>query len=188
MNKKNYSYTYLIPLLASRVYLNRDILKGIKNTYMFSNIHMGIMCLVLVCNFNSMNNFSEIEDRMISSSHYIESKDLDNGDTVYVYKFPEDYEGEYNAFMKGKYSEMKLEAKKRILSFWAEFYGNVPSFVTGPLLKMKHVLFKDKKYKKRLEDELGVSLTDTIELGEQIEFGKEMYIFPQEEEQAEKKA
>lgn len=182
MDKKNYSYTYLIPLLASRVFLNRDILRCIKNTYMFSNIHVGIMCLVIVCNFDSLPNFSEIEERMISSSHYIESKDLDNGDTVYVYKFPEEYKGEYDAFMKGKYSTMKLEAKKRILSFWAEFYGNVPSFVTGPLLKMKHVLFKDKKYRLQLERELNVTLTDTVELGQQIDFGKEMYVFPVEEQ------
>ena len=180
MKKKNFSYTYLLPLLATTVYFNRQILTCVKNTYMFSNRHVGVFCLILVCNFSEVPDFAKLEERMISSSNFLESKDIED-DTAYIFQFPERFNAEYKHFLNGKYSKFSLIAKKQILGFWAELYGNLPTFVHNSLLKMKQILFKDNKLRIKMEETFDVTINENSELGEHIDFEEEMYSFPNQD-------
>jgi hypothetical protein len=184
--KKNFSYTYLLPLLGEQVYFDRNILQYIKNTYLFSTRYVMGCYFFVLCSFNYNDpNFSKMESRMISSELFIESHDIGK-DTLYVYMFPEKYHEDYDNFIKGLYSRFSSDGKKTILSFWTTLYGTVPSFVVGPLLKIKHVLYKDKILKEKLEEQLSskgnrIIIGDNAELGNKIQLHEEQFIFPEDE-------
>lgn len=183
---KNYSYTYLIPLLGEQVYFDKQILKHIKNTYLFSTKHTVGDLFFILCNFDySDPDYAKLESRLISNDLYLESYDILT-DTLYVFKFPPEYKAEYLNFIQGKYSKFQNDAKRIILSFWGELYGDIPLFVTTTLLKIKQVLYKDKKLKERLENELSsnnhkVILPEDAELGNKINIEKEQFMFLNEE-------
>ncbi|AGO48936.1 hypothetical protein N356_gp044 [Cellulophaga phage phi14:2] len=185
--KKNYSYTYLTPLLGEQVYFDKQILKHIKNTYLFSTKHVQGNLFFILCNFNYRDpEFSSIESRLISSNLFMESHDIGE-DVLYVFKFPDEYSSEYLNFIQGRYSKLNDDAKKIILNFWSTFYGSVPSFVTTTLLKIKQVLYKDKKLKEKLEAQLSseghpVILSDDAELGNKIRVESEQFEFPESKE------
>lgn len=185
--KKNYSYTYLLPLLAEQVYFDSTILNYIKNTYIFSNKYSKSTHFFILCHFDySDPNFSELESRLTSTSLFVNSHDIGE-DVLYVFNFPKEYEPEFYSFIRSKYSLFDKRVKHIILSFWTELYGSIPSFVTGPLLKIRQVLFKDKKLKEKIEAQLSskghrVVLPENAELGEHVDVEKEQFIFPDSRE------
>jgi len=179
---KNYSYTYLLPLLSELVYLNKEIHKCIRNTYVFSNKNGEIGKFYILCSYNYKDpKYSIYEEKLTSNELYVTSYDIKEM-VLYEFNFPKVYTFEQVKFINGEYSLFKKDAKKLILTFWTELYGHIPSFVTGSLLKIKQILYKEEKLKLKLEEELGETIEDHQELGQKIEVKDETFIFDEKNE------
>lgn len=159
----NKSKTYLLPLLSELVEFDKKYHNNIINTYIYDDLGKYENCFFILHKFSFRNpEYTIYENKLINNELYIDLIDIDN-DVLYIFKFPDDYLYEYNKYKEGKYSEFKNDAKELILNFFGEVYKfnmNAVSF----LIKVKQILFKDKKLKKIIEDELNVILSDDAEL------------------------
>lgn len=176
--KRNYSYTYLLPLVEEKVYFPKEILNGTINTYALSknSVYEPTVFTIKIKLDFSDSSFISYENLLIKSPIFLNCFSIEDC-MVYVFKFPEEYLRDRQKFILGKYSEMSTMAKKKILAYWTGLYGNNPSFITGPLTKIKQILFKEVKLKQRLELELGSIIDDGAELGNLISVDNETFDF-----------
>lgn len=186
---KNFSYTYLLPLLSEQVNLKKKILVNIVNTYVITNKNENLGKFYILCKFDySDKEFTNLEKILTTNDLYNTSYQIDNK-ILYEFNFPKVYIFEQKKFVNGKYSEFKDDAKKLILEYWAELYGHIPSFVNTSLLRIKQILYKDKKLKLKLEKELSTSgkglvkLNKNAELGSKIEKKDETFFFEEEKKE-----
>jgi hypothetical protein len=80
-------------------------------------------------------------------------------------------------FVEGKYSKFGDDAKQIIIRFWTKMYGRTAIGVSA-ILRVKQVLYKDKKLKQELEDRLSsdqcrIILADDAELIDIIQTDEE---------------
>ena len=167
--KSNLSKTYLLPLIAQEVGIESQFIDNIENTYLFDEKGEFINCILIRHEFSFKNpEFTAYEHRLINNKLFV--KLIDIGDEViYVFKFPEEYLPEYDHFIEGEYSKFGEDAKKLILHFWTIMYGKTASGINA-ILKMRQILYKDKKLKQQIEEELSseqckIVLSDDAELG-----------------------
>jgi len=163
--KSNKSRTYLLPLLSELVNFEMKFDKFIINTYIHFNVEKYKNCIGILHNFSFRNpDFTAYEHKLINNELFVDIVDIDDN-VLYIFKFPEEYIHEYNSFINGKYSAFGLDAKELILNYYNQLYkGNLNA--TAFLLKVNHVLFKDKKLKKQIEKDLGVVLDEDAELSD----------------------
>lgn len=168
----NKSKTYLLPLLSEMVDLNEKYFKFIQNTYTIIEGHEN--CLAVLHDFSFRNpDFTAYEHKLIKNELFVELIDIDDK-VLYIFKFPEVYMHEYNCFKEGKYSQFGTDAKELVLEFYNNIYkGNINA--TTFLLKVNQILFKDKKLKRQIEEELNVSLSDEAELSGIAEEAQETF-------------
>lgn len=166
--KYNKSKTYLLPLLSELVPLRVEFVKFLENTYIFDDIGKYENCIAVLHEFTFKDpTFTRYENQLVASESFVELVDIGN-QVLYIFKFPEEYLTEYNHFKDGKYSKFGLDAKEIILNFWGDVYRDNMGSITF-LLTLKQVLFRDKKLKNKLEQELSsrthkVVLDDDAEL------------------------
>ncbi len=174
--KRNHSYTYLLPLLADKVYFDQKILACIKETYIFNqNSTYSHECFIIKARFDESQ--VGIEDRMMDSPNFLDCHNLIDGSGIYTFEFPEKYKEDRHYFITGKYSYMSTSSKKTILQFWTKLYGQNPTFVTGALMKIRRILFKDEKLREKMMEELGEYIGESAELGQLINRDKETFDF-----------
>jgi hypothetical protein len=161
----NKSKTYLLPLLSEMVDFDRKFHKFIIDTYINFDIDEYQDCIALLHDFSFKNpDFTAYEHRFINNELFIKLIDIDDK-VLYIFKFPDIYMHEYNCFKKGQYSKFGTDAKELILDYYNHVYkGNINA--TPFLLKVNQVLFRDKKLKKQIEEELGVNLSMEAELSD----------------------
>ena len=156
--RKNFSYTYLLPLLSEQVNLKKEIIKYIINTYIITNKDKKLGSFYFLCKFDySDTEFTELESLLTCSELFITSYEIDDK-ILYHFKFPKEYQFEQKKFMDGKYSEFKRDAKKQILRYWTELYGHIPSFVSNSLIRIKQVLFKSEKLRQKMNEQYEVKI------------------------------
>jgi len=170
----NKSKTYLLPLMSEVLDLNLKFMPYLINTYMFDEKDEYKDCVYILHEFNFKNpEFTSYEHKLINNPLFIKHIDLGN-QVAYIFKFPEEYLDEYYYLMNSKYSLFGDDAKKLILKFWGQVYsGN--SLGVNFLLKVKNILYKDKKLKEKLEKDLGVKLDDNQELGDYVNLKNETF-------------
>jgi hypothetical protein len=185
--KYNASKTYLLPLLSEMVDINKDFINELKNTYMFDSHNEHQECLYVLHDFNFRDpDFTAYEHKLLNNELFV--KHIDMGDQVmYIFKFPKEYLNEYYMLQNGKYSEFGNDAKELILNFWTEMYGKIPGGI-NVILKIKQILYKDKKLRQQLEERLSskghaVSISDDAELGEWVDVKSETFQLQHEEVQ-----
>ena len=168
------SKTYLLPLMSEVLDLNIKFMPQLLNTYMFDDKNEYQDCFFILHEFNFKNpEFTSYEHKLVNNPLFVKNIDLDNK-VVYVFKFPEEYLKEYYHLSNSKYSSFGEDAKQLILRFWGEVYsGN--SLGVNFLLKVKNILYKDKKLKEKLEKDLGVKLDDDQELGDYVDLENETF-------------
>lgn len=173
MSKKyNASKTYLLPLISEVVGIEKKFINYLENTYMFDENNEFNECIFIRHEFSFKNpEFTAYEHRLIDNQYFVKTIDIDN-EVIYVFKFPEEYLPEYYHLLNGQYSKFGEDAKKLILNFWTEMYGKIPAGI-NLILKIKQILYKDKKLKQQLEERLSspkhkVILDDDAELGEEV--------------------
>lgn len=178
--RKNFSYTYLLPLLSEQVNLEKKILSKIENTYLITNKNDKLGYFYLLCKFDySDSEFTDLESKLTYNDLFVDSFEV-KGKILYQFKFPKEYLFEQKKFVKGRYSEFKLDGKKLILRFWTETYGHIPSFVSNSLLKIKQVLFKDEKLREKMNLTMGVDIEKGSELASIIDKEEETFYFDEE--------
>lgn len=182
---KNFSYTYLLPLLSEQVNLTKDILVYIHNTYITTNKDATKGKFYLLCKFNYADRkFTELEGQLTSNDLYITSHEI-NDLILYEFNFPKHFIEDQQYFLQGKYSKFKKDAKTLILEYWTKIYGHIPSFVTTTLLKIKQIFNKSEKLRLKMIEELTdngkrVFIEKGSELGNKIDEEKETYCFKKE--------
>jgi len=172
---KNKSKTYLLPLLSELVGFEKRYHKNIKNTYInFDQPHLK-NCIGILQEFSfKVPEFTSYEHRFINNELFVELHDLDDNKVLYIFKFPEEYLHEYNCFKKGKYSKYGIDAKTLILEYFGHVYENNINAVPF-LMKIKQILFKDKKLKRKIEKQLDVVLSDDAELSDVPNLDNELF-------------
>lgn len=171
---RNKSKTYLLPLLSEFIDFDRKFYKFIKGTFINFDDEECENCIGILHDFSFKNPaFTAYEHKLIKNELFVKMIDIDNY-VFYVFKFPEVYMHEYNCFKKGQYSRFGVDAKELILEFFNHVYkGNINA--TPFLLKVNQILFKDKKLKRQLEQELHVTLDDDAELSDTPDMESEFF-------------
>ena len=171
--KYNKSKTYLLPLIAPLIGIEKKFFDNVDNTYLINDGDDYIDCFFITHDFEFKNpEFTAYEHRLINNELFQKSIDLPNNQVLYIFKFPKEYLHEYRSFIDGRYSEFKEDAKQQILSFWTEIYGKNHIGVNF-VLSVKKILYKDKRLKEDLEKKLKVKLDDNSELGDAIDIENE---------------
>ncbi len=166
--KSNKSKTYLLPLLSEVININEETIKFIGNTYMFDtkNEYLNAFYIELKSDFSDPE-YTQYEHSLTENDYYLQSIDYDDGTTLFIFNFPEEYLHERKMFLEGKYSKFQEDAKTLIKEFWTEIYGT-DNYAVNFLIKIKQVLNKEKRLKEKLEKSLGVTLSDDAELGDLV--------------------
>lgn len=178
--KFNKSKTYLLPLISEVIKLEPSFFKYLRNTYIFDKNGEYEDCIFIEHEFNFKNPaFTKYEYEMTNNQYFVDLIDLDNT-VVYVFKFPEEYMHEYNSFKEGKYSKFKKDAKELILDFYSTIYSNNMNAIPF-IVKVKQILFKDKKLKQQIEKSLSsrdhkVILDENAELTDIIDEENETFV------------
>lgn len=162
-NRYNKSRTYLLPLLAEVIEMDKKFYNHIDNIFIFDDLNKYEDCIFILHDFSFKNpEFTAYEHKLTNNQYFVDLVDIDNK-VLYIFKFPEDYIQEYNNFKNGKYSEFGSDAKTIILSFFTDIYqGNLGAVAF--LLKLKQILFKDNKLKLQIEKDLKMPLPQDAEL------------------------
>lgn len=172
MIKSNKSRTYLLPLIAPVIGIEKKFYHLIENTYMFDSNKEYENCFFIVQDFSFKNpEFTAYEHRMTDNVYFIKNIDIKDK-VIYIYKFPEEYLHEYEEFSKSKYSTFFSDAKKQILKFWTIMKGETTSGASF-VLRVKQILYKEKSLKNELEKQLHVSLSNEAELGSYVDLDSE---------------
>lgn len=186
--KYNKSKTYLLPLISEVIKLDPVFFKYLLNTYIFDKNGEYEDCIFIEHEFNFKNPaFTKYEHEMTNNQYFVDLIDL-NDRAIYIFKFPEEYLHEYNCYKEGKYSEFKKDAKELILDFYGTVYSNNMNAIPF-IVKVKQILFKDKKLKEKLEKSLSskfhkVILDENAELTDVID--EKLETFFMEEHKKEK--
>jgi hypothetical protein len=159
----NKSKTYLLPLLAEVIEIDTRFFNHLKNTFISDTNDKYKDCIFILHDFSFKNpEFTNYEHKLTNNPYFVDLIDIDNL-VLYIFKFPEEYMEEYNLFKKGKYSKFGEDAKKVIINFFGHIYqGNLNAVKF--LLALKQILYKDKKLKERIEEDLRVTLPKDAEL------------------------
>jgi hypothetical protein len=172
MVKSNKSRTYLLPLIAPIIGIEEKFYDLIENTFMFDSNNEYKDCFFIVQNFSFKNpEFTAYEHRITNNDLFVKAIDIKDK-VIYIYKFPKEYTHEYYEFMESRYSTFLEDAKKQILKFWTVIKGKQISGASF-ILKIKQILYKDKKLREEIEKNLGVKIADEAELGNHVDLNME---------------
>lgn len=100
--------------------------------------------ILLLYKFHADPSFLEFEDELGKHSLFDCKYEVDRMHTMFVFNIPEKYVDDYNKIIKGEYSKISSEFKKRIL----EFHGMTPSSNTGG------ILYKSDNKRQELEEKI----------------------------------
>lgn len=175
----NKSKTYLLPLLSELIEFDVRFIDNLENTYMYADADEYENHLFVLHQYAFENpEFTAYESKLMNNELYVDSIDIGNK-VLFIFKFPEEYLHEYHCLEQGRYSAFGVDTKELILKFWNSIYSKFVS-ATPILLKIKQILFKDKKLKVQLEKELStprapVIIDDDAELGAAIDKNNETF-------------
>lgn len=170
----NKSKTYLLPLLAEVVNIDTRFFNNLVDTYIYDPNGHYENCMFILHDFSFKNpEFTAYEHELTKNPYFVDLVDIDN-QVLYIFKFPEEYMNEYNAFKEGKYSEYGEDAKQTIINFFGDIYAGNLNAVKF-LMTLKQVLYRDKKLKQELEKQLNVILSSTAELADIASKEKETF-------------
>lgn len=170
--KYNKSKTFLLPLIAPLIGIEKEYFNLIENTHIVESEHKHIECIFIEQDFSFKDpKFTSYEHRLTNNEYFVELHDVDDR-VLYVFKFPKEYLKEYYLLLDSKYSKFGKDAKEQILDFWTEIYGKSTVGINF-ILKTKQILYKEKILKEKIEKELNIKLNPDSELGEFVDIFNE---------------
>ena len=170
----NKSKTYLLPLLSELVNFNFRFFENLKDTFVLDDLGKYEKCLLILHDFSFKNpEYTKYEQELIDCEYFVDFIDI-NDQVLYIFKFPEEYILEYEAYKAGNYSKFGRDAKELIISFYTRVYkGNLGAI--NFLIKLKQVLFKSDTLRRKLEKDLKVSISEGAELSDPMHTEEETF-------------
>ncbi|KKM23612.1 hypothetical protein LCGC14_1613410 [marine sediment metagenome] len=152
--------TFLLPLLnKTKTQLRYD-------TYFVNSfIDDDSKHISLQYRFTGTQLYKEFEQLLMNDPLFITHKDYDPYHVIYVFRIPEEFEVDVEAFKEGKYSLFSNTLRQRI----AKFYGNTDEAGTLQIIR------KDENLRKNIELHLGMKLPDDTELASKPDLKVEIY-------------
>lgn len=155
------SNMFVLPLLSFK-HISEVNLACFINTYLGFDKEPDCKKIYLLYRYNY--HLGEFEQTLTKTNGFSTQYDVNPDYVVYEFIIEEKYQKDVQMFIKGKYSKMSDEAKRKILSFFGfSKNGN-----------MYGVLYKTPAKRKDLESFLSVHLPDTAELFSICELQKEI--------------
>lgn len=159
---KNKSTVYITPMLGDsyKQFLN---LKGCfigDESRPDLNNH-----IFLLVKYEHSEYFLEYEESLMQKSNFVEKYDPDNYSVMFVYKVPSKFQSSYDAFKKSKYSELDSTYKRIVVLFWEMLVDSI----------YFRIMYKDPQLLKELEESLGCTLPEDVEVSSTLNLKKEIY-------------
>lgn len=153
----NKSKAYILPLL--NYYVDLNFINKIKNTYLFLENDLDSYIILKY----GENEDEEFQNYLIelSTSDYCKEIITKDAETYCIFTIFEEVREDYESFVIGKFSEISVRSKKKIVSFSLKNYG-IGNIKT--INKIKQILDKDTKLKRKIEEDLDVILSEESEL------------------------
>jgi len=168
MTKRNRTTLYLFPLLKMKS-TDYEMLKafGFKNMYIGDEINKGMGELYIVVDNKDIDSTFLLVDNMLKSNTLYKDSYLKKDSVIYVFQL-KDVEDMYvyTAFIRSRFSKMKDYTIKHKFP---------EKNADGSLNELHYIHFKKTVYKKMLEDKLGVTIDEDMELGEKLKNKEEIY-------------
>lgn len=156
----NKSTIFILPLLGNNhVYF--DYSYSLYNACLSEDYKF----IYLKYKFTKNDKYLELEQNLQKHPLYLEFFDIDEEFVVFKFKIPEKSISDAKSIIYGKYSIIKEISKNRILAFHGISKNS----------KIGYILFKDSKYKKKLENELNVRIPSDIDLMSKGLINKEIW-------------
>jgi hypothetical protein len=128
----------------------------------FHNCYIGktdpVMYLVFKKPIKDFYNFNKINDTLNTDEYYCGTKSTNNWHIIKM-NIPQQYVNDYYKFIDGKYSKMSEDYKENLLNTLLKY--DVTKIVYK---KIKECLYPTKEARKKLEDELNVTLSTDAEV------------------------
>lgn len=169
-----------MPLISEVIDIDEDFMDYLENTYLFDENDEFKNCIFIKYDTDFKDPaFTLYEYKLTNNPYFIKHIDVGNK-VIYIFRFPDEYLSEYDHFVKGEYSKFGDDAKILILRFWTQIYGKTASGINA-ILRIKQVLYKDKKLKQQIEERLSsehcrIILDDDAELGDLVKLEDETFI------------
>lgn len=154
----NKSKTYILPMLLSS---NFKFYSDFTPTQL-RGIFIGDQAaepaienkILLLYKFKGTTNYFSLENKLITHPLFEYYYEPDKLHTMYVFKVPDNLEKDYKLFLDWKISSFSNDYKKQVLNFHRQDSNSL----------VYKILYKDKKYKKELEQNLQTKIDDNSEL------------------------
>jgi len=119
----------------------------------------------LLYRFTGTEIYKNFEQTIMSDPLFITHKDYDPYHVMYVFKIPEEFQVDVEAFKEGRYSLFSKALRQRIL----KFHGNEDEAATMKIIR------QDEGLRKQLGDHLKVELPKDAELASKPDLKVELY-------------
>lgn len=149
----NKSKTYFLPYMNE--YIPIKHVSSILNTYLFYKEEYKFCILY---KFSGKKSFLDYETELMTNEYYIETLDVDHDKVLYVFDVPSDMFAVIDLFLEGKYSYLPNKDKiKQFLKYHYKLPRNHRIF---------HILNRTEILKKDLEEDLGVTIPEGLDLSD----------------------
>lgn len=160
--KKTKSSTFLFPMLG-----------GKKSNFFWDRLFMNCFiatdkattCIALLYRWSGDPMFIQFEKTLSEFPNFRKTYDPDTQTVMFVFDIPTEYEDDYTEFLKGGYSRLSHNYKKRILDFHGLDRNS----------EIAQILYRDERRRQRLNFKLGIKLNDNAELLSIINFEDETF-------------
>lgn len=160
--KKTKSSTFLFPMLG-----------GKKSNFFWDRLFMNCFiatdkdttCIALLYRWSGDPMFIQFEKTLSEFPNFRKTYDPDTQTVMFVFDIPTEYQDDYTQFLKGGYSRLSHNYKKRILNFHGLDRNS----------EIAQILYRDERRRQRLNFKLGIKLNDNAELLSIINFEDETF-------------
>jgi len=160
--KRNKISTYILPMIAEKKsMLFWDSL--LMNSFIGYDDERDVICVLF--RFSGDPLFLKFEKAVKQFSYYKDKVDVDSYHVMFVFDVPAEHKRSWNKLKKGKYSELSIKYKDRIL----DFHSMPRNSAIG------QVLYKSPKRRQFLEDYLGADIEQNSELLTAIDFENDIF-------------
>ena len=111
-------------------------------------------CLALLYRFSGKADFLQFEQRLRQSPYFKKMLDPSPWFTLFIFDIPTEYLKDYQNFCLGKYSELSENLKNKIFKFHKADINSA----------LGHILYKSTKRRIRLQESLGIEISEDAEL------------------------
>jgi hypothetical protein len=160
--KRARACVYILPMLGeSKSHFLWDTL--LLNVFIGYEDERDVICVLF--RFSSSSTFLKLEQALQQFSMFKKKIDVDPYHVMFIFDVPKTHKRNYNKLKQGKYSEMSLKYKERIL----QFHGVSETSQIG------QVLSKSPARRKVLEEYLNVKIEEDSELLTPIDFEEDIF-------------